>query len=113
VSAILHYISLLRLLPELHFKISTFQPIFLCSSSFKGAMPVSFYHNCLHITFNHTLAVNPTPVNIRNCKIYPHNNKNITEKVYVEKVWPANLASFIYVSIRFAKTVKVDSVVQR
>ena len=35
VSAILHYISLLRLLPKSYFKISTFQPNFLCSSSFK------------------------------------------------------------------------------
>jgi len=35
VSAILHHISLLRLLPKSYFKISTFQPNFLCSSSFK------------------------------------------------------------------------------
>ena len=34
VSAILHHISLLRLLPKLYFKICTFQPNFLCSSSF-------------------------------------------------------------------------------
>ena len=34
VSAILHHISLLRLLPKSYFKISTFQPNFLCSSSF-------------------------------------------------------------------------------
>ena len=35
VSAILHHFSLLRLLPKSYFKISTFQPNFLCSSSFK------------------------------------------------------------------------------
>ena len=35
VSAILHHISLLKLLPKSYFKISTFQPNFLCSSSFK------------------------------------------------------------------------------
>jgi len=35
VSAILHHISLLRLIPKSYFKISTFQPNFLCSSSFK------------------------------------------------------------------------------
>ena len=34
VSAILHHISLQRLLPKSYFKISTFQPNFLCSSSF-------------------------------------------------------------------------------
>ena len=34
VSAILHHISLLRLLPKSYFKMSTFQPNFLCSSSF-------------------------------------------------------------------------------
>ena len=34
VLAILHHISLLRLLPKSYFKISTFQPNFLCSSSF-------------------------------------------------------------------------------
>ena len=34
VSAILHHISLLKLLPKLYFKISTFQPNFLWSSSF-------------------------------------------------------------------------------
>ena len=36
VSAILHHISLLRLLPKSYFKISTLQPNFLCSSSFNG-----------------------------------------------------------------------------
>jgi len=35
VSAILHYIFLLRRLPKSYFKISTFQPNFLCSSYFK------------------------------------------------------------------------------
>ena len=36
VSAILHHISLLRLLPKSYFKISTFQPTFLCFSSFNN-----------------------------------------------------------------------------
>jgi len=35
VSAILHYISLLSILPKSYFKISTFQPNCLCSSSFQ------------------------------------------------------------------------------
>ena len=35
MSAILHHISLLRLLPTSYFKMSTFQSNFLCSSSFK------------------------------------------------------------------------------
>ena len=35
VSAILHHISLLRLQPKSYIKIRTFQPNFLCSSSFK------------------------------------------------------------------------------
>jgi len=34
VSAILHHIFLLRPLPKSYFKMSTFQPNFLCSSSF-------------------------------------------------------------------------------
>jgi len=34
-SVIFHHISLLRLLPKSYFKISTFQPNFLCSSYFK------------------------------------------------------------------------------
>jgi len=38
VSAILLHISLLRLLPISYFKITAFQPIFLCSSSFKGKL---------------------------------------------------------------------------
>ena len=43
VSAILHHISLLRLLPKSYFKTSTFQPNFLCSSSFN----VPFVFNVL------------------------------------------------------------------
>ena len=35
MSAILHHIYLLRLLPKSYLKISTFQPNVLCSSSFK------------------------------------------------------------------------------
>jgi len=35
VSVILHHISLLRFLPKSYFKMSTFQPNFLCSSSLK------------------------------------------------------------------------------
>jgi len=37
VSAILHHISLLRLLPKSYFKINTFQPNCLCSGSFNTA----------------------------------------------------------------------------
>ena len=36
VSAILHHISLPRLLLKTYFKISTFQPNFLCSSAFNA-----------------------------------------------------------------------------
>jgi len=42
VSAILHYICLLRLLPKSYFKISTLQPNFLCSSSFNVSS--IYYH---------------------------------------------------------------------
>jgi len=42
VSAILHHIFLLRLLPKSYFKISTFQPNFLCSSSFKKIKQIPF-----------------------------------------------------------------------
>jgi len=35
MSAILHHISLQRILPKSHFRKNTFQPNFLCSSSFK------------------------------------------------------------------------------
>ena len=48
VLAILHHISLLRLLPKSNFKISTFQPIFLCSSSFKVTydfIPYAIYYS--------------------------------------------------------------------
>ena len=43
VSAILHHISLLRLLPKSYFKICTFQPHFLCSSSFKGICSIAIF----------------------------------------------------------------------
>ena len=45
VSAILHHISLLTLLPKSYFKISTFQRNFLCSNSFKHSL---FYPNCTY-----------------------------------------------------------------
>jgi len=41
VSAIFHYISLLRLLHKSYFKINTFQANFLCSSSFKALHTMS------------------------------------------------------------------------
>jgi len=41
VSAISHHISLLRLLPKSYFKISTFQPNFLCISSFNWCLVLS------------------------------------------------------------------------
>jgi len=57
VSAVLHHISLLRLLPKSYFKISTFQPNFLCSSSFNvrkkrgGIILYSLFIKCFHLTF--------------------------------------------------------------
>ena len=42
----LHHISYLKLLPKSYFKISTFQPNFLCSSSFN----VNLFVTCLHVT---------------------------------------------------------------
>ena len=47
VSAILHHISLLRLLPKSHFKISTFQPNFLCSSSFNNSLYIPLMQKCI------------------------------------------------------------------
>ena len=43
VSAIFHHISLLRLLPKSYFKVSTFHPNFLGSSSFKGSSQQMHY----------------------------------------------------------------------
>ena len=50
VSAILHHISLLRLLPKSYFKISTFQPNFLCSSSFN--ICIAFYASVGKLRWN-------------------------------------------------------------
>jgi len=51
VSAILHHISLLRLLPKSYFKIKTFQPNYLCSSSFKH-IPLCLLNGCVNsLTF--------------------------------------------------------------
>jgi len=56
VSAILHHISLLRLLPKSYFKISTFKPNFLCSSSFKMDLTNCEYNTHLQqIQKNHEL----------------------------------------------------------
>ena len=49
VSATLHHISLLRLLPKSNFKISTFQPNFLCSSSFNFNTSLDNKFNLLKI----------------------------------------------------------------
>jgi len=49
VSAILLHISLLRLLPKSYLKISTFQPNFLCSSSFKLLMAGHSSNTKLHV----------------------------------------------------------------
>jgi len=53
VSAILHHISLLRMLPKSYFKISTFQPNFLCSSSFNSQMAILFNVVALEILKMH------------------------------------------------------------
>ena len=51
VSSILNHISLLRLLPKSNFKTSTFQPNFLCSSSFKNILRVHSYLEFIHCLF--------------------------------------------------------------
>ena len=51
MSAILHNNSLLRLLHKSYFKIITFQPNFLCSSSFKSKMEASPVKRCRHSIF--------------------------------------------------------------
>ena len=44
---------------------------------------------------------------MRNCQLIIHACKNITEKnAFIENVWTANLALFIYVSTHFVETVK-------
>jgi len=76
VSAIWHHISLLRLLPKSYFKISTFQPNFLCSSSFKprpqkpetqsmAALQLSIIFTCGQITFCQPLIC--LPINYMAC----------------------------------------------
>ena len=64
--------------------------------------------NCLHLTFKPYLSSETysrkyeKPPNI-----VIHACKNMTEKnVFVENVWPANLALFIYVSTHCVETVK-------
>jgi len=58
VSAILHHISLLRLLPKSYFKISTFQPNFLCSSSFNTYGRFTKLSNGAYVCFHMTLSWN-------------------------------------------------------
>jgi len=47
---------------------------------FKDAMPVSFDQNCLHLTYYHTLEVNPTPINMNNCHIQLFRHVKILQK---------------------------------
>ena len=62
----------------------------------------------MSISFGHTYkAVNPTSVNKRNCpKVVIHLIKILQKNDCVEKVWPANLALFVYVSTYTVETVK-------
>ena len=62
VSAILHHISLLRLLPKLYFKISTFQPNVLCSSSFKPFFNHFLSQSLQHMTYLKTVIILSTHV---------------------------------------------------
>jgi len=64
--------------------------------------------NCLHLTFSPCLSSEtysrkyekPPNIVIHACKKYDRKN------VFVEYVWPANLALFIYVSTHCVETVK-------
>jgi len=51
--------------------------------------------------------VEHTPVNMRKCqiKLFMH-VKNNTKSVFVENIWPANLALFIYISTHCVEIVK-------
>jgi len=42
------------------------------------------------LIFNHTLALSPTPVNMRNCKLFMH-VKILQKNDFVVKAWPAKL----------------------
>jgi len=66
VSAILHYISLLRLLPKSYFKICTFQPNFLCSGSFKQYTSLIVNYLFLVNPFDPAITEN-TPERVHEC----------------------------------------------
>jgi len=63
----------------------------------KNAMPISFDQNCLHLTFHYTQTVN-----LRNGQVKSTMHVKLLQKnFFVENVWPANLAVFIYVSTHY------------
>jgi len=71
-------------------------------------MPYRLVRIVYFLHFNHILAVKPTPVNIRNYKMQLSMHFKILQKKneFVENVWPANSALFIYVSTLCVETVK-------
>ena len=79
-----------------------------CLQNFKDAMPISFRSE-LFTSYILTIYKqrNLLPTNIRNCQIQLFMHVNILQKhVFVEDVWPANLALFVYVSTHCVETVK-------
>ena len=69
-----HYI----MQPSHSFSVFTLHPML----QLKDAMPVYFDRNCLHLTFNHTYAVNHTTVTtcMRNCQIQLTTHVKILQK---------------------------------
>jgi len=59
-----------------------------------------------YILINYIKAVKHTPINMRNCqKVLSMHVKNTEKNDFVENVWPANSALFIYVSTHCVETV--------
>jgi len=85
--------------PEPPHTIST-RLLFYTTCTLKDAMPVSLGQNCLHLTFLPYLS---SETNSRKYEKLPYiviyACKSITKNIeFVENVWPANSALFIYVS---------------
>jgi len=81
VSAILHHISFLRLLPKSYFKISFFQPNFLCSGSFKLSV------NTLQMFNNVSIILHFTLTTWRNCCHDLHMGKLTTVASFISHLY--------------------------
>ena len=63
--------------------------------------------NCLHLPFNHIEAVTHTLVNMSNCQILLSMHvKYYRKNEFVENVWPAKSALFIYILTHCVEAVK-------